>query len=278
MKNHLTGKGIGVVILDTGIYPHIDFDNRIVCFKDFVNELPMPYDDNGHGTHVSGILGGSGKGSNGKYCGIAPECHIISLKILDKHGNGRMTNIFEAISWILDHYKQYNIRIVNISVGSIGTSVSKNESLIEKVDALWDAGLTVVTAAGNMGPKPGTITVPGSSRKVITVGSSDLLHERNGISGVGPTSECICKPDIVTPGAFIISCSITAKNSYTKKSGTSMSTPMVSGAIALLLEKEPLLTNVEIKMRLKESAINLGYSRNQQGWGKLDIHKLLSSR
>lgn len=274
-SSDLTGKGIGVAILDTGIYPHIDFDKRIIRFKDFINHLPMPYDDNGHGTHVSGILGGNGKASNGKYCGIAPGCLIISCKILDKHGNGRMTYIFEAIEWILTHYKQYNIRIVNISVGSISSSNSKKESLIEKVDSLWDAGLTVVTAAGNMGPKPGTITVPGSSRKVITVGSSDLLNEKYGISGVGPTSECICKPDIVAPGASIISCSNTSKSTYTKKSGTSMSTPIVSGAIALLLEKEPLLTNVEIKMRLKEAAIDLGYTRNQQGWGKLDINKFL---
>lgn len=270
-----TGKDIGVVILDTGIYPHIDFDHRIVCFKDFVNQKTAPYDDNGHGTHVAGILAGSGKGSNGKYRGIASGCNIISCKILDKNGNGRMVNIFQAIDWILENYKKYNIRIVNISVGSISSSNSKKESLIQYVDNLWDQGLTVVAAAGNMGPKPGSITVPGSSRKVITVGSSDLLDTKTGISGVGPTSDCICKPDIVAPGASVISCAAGPKNSYTQKSGTSMSTPIVSGAIALLLEKNPLLTNVEIKMLLKEAAVDMGYARNQQGWGKLDINKLL---
>ncbi|MBS6196570.1 MAG: S8 family peptidase [Clostridiales bacterium] len=272
----LTGKGIGVAILDTGIYPHIDFDKRISAFGDFLNGRKKPYDDNGHGTHVAGIVGGSGKASEGRYKGIAPGCRIISLKILDKRGNGRMQDVLKALQWVRENKKRYGIRIVNISIGTVGSGNKNSDLLVKAVEELWDEGLVVVTAAGNMGPEPGSITAPGISRKVITVGSSDLLDASGGISGTGPTKECICKPDIVTPGAGVISCAPGVKSGYTVKSGTSMSTPKVSGAIALMLEKDPLLSNVEIKMLLKEAAVDRGYQRNQQGWGELDMDRFLS--
>lgn len=271
----LTGSGIGVAVLDTGIYPHIDFDTRITAFRDFLNGRKRPYDDNGHGTHVAGLIAGSGKASSGKYCGIAPGCHIICAKILDKRGNGMMKDVLDALCWVRSNKEKYGIRIVNISVGTVDGSGKTGARLVKAVEDAWDDGLIVVTAAGNMGPSPGTITAPGISRKVITVGSSDLLDAKHGISGAGPTRDCICKPDIVAPGSHIISCAPGAKGGYTAKSGTSMSTPSVSGAIALMLEKDPYLTNVEIKMLLKEAAVDLGYGRNQQGWGKLDLNAFL---
>lgn len=271
----LTGSGIGVAVLDTGIYPHIDFDTRIAAFRDFLNGRKRPYDDNGHGTHVAGLIAGSGKGSGGKYCGAAPGCHIICAKILDKRGNGMMRDVLDALYWVRSNKEKYNIRIVNISVGTVDGSGKTGARLVRAVEDAWDDGLIVVTAAGNMGPSPGTITAPGISRKVITVGSSDLLDTKNGISGAGPTRDCICKPDIVAPGSHIISCAPGVKGGYTAKSGTSMSTPRVSGAIALMLEKDPYLTNVEIKMLLKEAAVDLGYGRNQQGWGELDLNAFL---
>ena len=146
---------------------------------------------------------------------------------------------------------------------------------VKAVEQAWDQGFVVVTAAGNMGPAYGSVTAPGSSKKVITVGASDMLDRISSVSGAGPTAECVCKPDLVAPGADVISCA-NKRNSYAIKSGTSMSTPKVSGAIALLLQKDPLLTNVEVKMLLRESCIDLGYPRNRQGWGKLDIRKLLT--
>lgn len=271
----LTGKGVGVAILDTGIYPHIDFDNRIAVFQDFIGSRKRPYDDNGHGTHVAGLIAGSGKGSQGKYKGSAPGSHLAVLKILDKRGNGRMQDVLQALDWIRKNGSRYRIRIVNISIGTIGSGVKNSLQLIESVEAIWDLGYIVVTAAGNMGPEPGSITAPGSSRKVITVGSSDMLEGKAGISGIGPTEECICKPDLVAPGSHIISCAPGGKGLYTAKSGTSMSTPQVAGAIALLLEKEPQLKNVEVKMLLKESVEDLGYERNRQGWGLFRKEKLL---
>ena len=95
-------------------------------------------------------------------------------------------------------YEQYHIRVINISVGT--TQREGHEDLIEAVEEAWDKGLVVVAAAGNMGPGKGSITAPGSSRKIITVGSSDMLVRNQGISGRGPTINCISKPDIVAPG------------------------------------------------------------------------------
>ena len=266
VEKNLTGKGVGVAVLDTGIFPHVDFDSRIWAFQDFVNKRTVPYDDCGHGTHVMGILGGSGKASGGKCRGIAPGCGLIALKVLDDKGNGSQDTVIRALDWIQENRETYKIRIVNISVGT--TERFGHERLIQAVEDAWDSGLVVVAAAGNQGPGQGSITAPGSSKKIITVGSSDMLFQNQGISGRGPTKECVSKPDIVAPGNEILSCSNKISGfPYTRKSGTSMSTPRVSGGIALLLEKDPAYTNLEIKKRLKRTAKNLGYSHNLQGWG-----------
>lgn len=278
----LTGKGIGVAILDTGIFLHQDFENRVTAFTDLVRHRIEPYDDNGHGTHIAGIIGGAGLESGGRYHGVAPECSLICLKVLDHKGNGYASDVLGGLKWIRDHKEEFGIRVVNISVGSLGKkSMSENSALVKGVDAAWDAGLVVVVAAGNNGPGQRTITTPGISRKVITVGCSDDYKEVDvagnkmiDYSGRGPTSACILKPDIVAPGSNIVSCA-GRKGGYTRKSGTSMSTPLVSGAIALLLEKYPEMTNLDVKLRLREKAVDLGLPRNQQGWGLLDVERLV---
>lgn len=270
-----TGKGIGVAVLDTGIYPHADFGNRICAFSDFLAYKNKPYDDNGHGTHVSGILGGNGAASDGKYKGMAPECEIVALKVLDRFGNGNKEDVLRAFSWIMKYKDIYHIRVVNISVGTTYRTRGDHDVLIEGVEKLWDEGLVVVTAAGNQGPAPGSITAPGCSRKVITVGSSDMLKGNGGVSGRGPTFQCVCKPDLVAPGNRIVSCVPGGGGNYGIKSGTSMSTPLIAGAAACMLEKDPLLTNVDIKMMLKESCDDLGFPKNQQGWGQFNERKFM---
>lgn len=280
----LTGKGVGVAVLDTGIYPHRDFDNRITVFNDIIKRKPLTYDDNGHGTHISGIIGGSGLASDGRYQGVAPKCHIISVKVLDHKGNGYASDVLSGLKWIEKHKDECGIRIVNISVGSFTRKgMSEDSALVKGVNAAWDAGLIVVVAAGNNGPGRYTITTPGISRKVITVGCSDDYKEVDvagsrmiDYSGRGPTGACICKPDIVAPGSGIVSCA-NRQGGYTVKSGTSMSTPIVSGAIALLLEKYPHMTNKDVKLYLWEKAVDLGLPRNQQGWGLLDVRNLVGT-
>ena len=274
-KSFYTGKGIGVCILDTGIYEHIDFTGRIWAFYDFLAFKRRPYDDNGHGTHVAGLVAGDGTASMGKYRGAAPGCGIIALKVLDRYGNGSQDDVLRALRWIREYRQQYRIRVVNISVGTTYNSIRNHARLLESVEQLWDEGVVVVTAAGNQGPRPGSITAPGSSKKVITVGSSDLLEGRSAISGRGPTAECVCKPDIVAPGNKIMSCVPGKPYSYGVKSGTSMSTPLVTGAIACALEKNPALTNTDIKTMLMNSAEDMGLPQNLQGWGKFNRRKFL---
>ncbi len=280
--NGITGRGIGVAVLDTGCFPHRDLGNRIAGFGDMIRKRTQTYDDNGHGTHVCGIIGGDGYGSDGLYCGVAPGCHLIPVKVLDRRGNGYASDVLAGLRFIREHRSLWNIRIVNISVGSLSRrNMSENSALVRGVNEAWDSGLVVVVAAGNMGPKSGTITTPGISRKVITVGCSDDYREINVMgnrmidySGRGPTGACICKPDIVAPGASVTSCSC-QPGGYATKSGTSMATPLVSGAIALLLEKYPDMSNRDVKLFLRERSVDLGLPRNQQGWGMLDVEKLL---
>lgn len=278
----VTGSGVGVAVLDTGIYPHEDFQNRIIAFQDIVQKRSKLYDDNGHGTHISGIIGGAGCSSEGRYCGVAPGCNIISIKVLDRKGNGYASDVLAGLKWARENKERYGIRIVNISVGSYSKkNMNENSALVKGVNTAWDDGLVVVVAAGNQGPGSMTITTPGISRKVITVGCSDDHKEVTVMgskmvdySGRGPTGACICKPDVVAPGSSIISCS-NELGRYMVKSGTSMSTPLVSGAIALLLEKYPKMSNRDVKLRLSDHCVDLGLPRNQQGWGGLDICKLL---
>lgn len=272
---------IGVAILDTGIYPHIDFDSRIVAFKDFVKGYEKSYDDNSHGTHVAGIIGGSGKASRGRFKGICPECNIIAVKVLDRQGNGKIENVLAGIWWILDNAARLNIRVMNLSFGAADTNGRAEEVLVTAVEKVWNNNIVVVTAAGNEGPESGSVTVPGISKKVITVGTYDDSEytDSNGVrhknySGRGPTKDCIVKPEVLTVGSNIVSCA-NMKNGYMAKSGTSMSAPIVSGAIAKLLTQYPHMEPKAVKMRLLERAVPLGLEKEHQGWGLLDLEKFL---
>lgn len=303
-EHGIFGKGVTVAIVDTGISLHKDFvegGNRVIAFEDFISHHKEPYDDNGHGTHVAGIIGGNGFSSKGKYIGVAPACSFVGVKVLDSRGDGNISDVLAGLQWIIDNRKKYNIRIVNISVGtSAKDNLDENSLLVQGVNAVWDSGVVVVVAAGNNGPGPMSISTPGISRKVITVGSSDDnvavevfgSNRTKDYSGRGPTPFCIKKPDIVAPGSNIISCNISritarAKNNgfrlsssespmmYTIKSGTSMATPVVTGAIALLLSAHPEFSNREVKLRLRNCAVDLGQHWEKQGWGLLNVRKLL---
>lgn len=285
---HIDGHGVTTAVLDTGISPHPDLKGRIVAFGDMLYGKKRMYDDNSHGTHVAGIIAGSGGLSSGLYAGIAPASQIVAVKVLDQKGEGKIRFLIEGIKAILRNRDKWQIRIVNISIGTLPHQGDEEEmELMRWVDQLWDEGLVVVTAAGNFGPRSGTVTIPGISKKVITVGASDDGNQKDrygkvgtNYSGRGPTSECVCKPDLVAPGSYIRSCNgfSQKKNqkAYSVKSGTSMSAPVVSGAVALLLSKYPDMKNVEVKLRLLMSADDMGKDPNIQGRGLLNIEKLLN--
>lgn len=281
--------GVTIAILDTGVAFHPDFDHRIIDFKDFVNNKNKRYDDSGHGTHVAGCICGNGMLSNGRYKGIAPYSRLVVGKVLDYKGDGLIENMAQGIEWVLNRKDELDIRVLNISIG-MGESAEKEKinRLLVLVEQAWNEGLVVVCAAGNMGPKPMSLSPLGVSRQVITVGCHEggyfgkRDHLCEDYSGRGPSPYAMKKPDLVAPGTDIISCNAGIarrgrfyRNAYVAKSGTSMATPIVSGAAALLLQKYPFYTNAQVKQKLQYTAMDLNEPWNKQGWGMVRIDRLL---
>ncbi len=267
-----TKKQPGVVLLDSGVDPHPDLTDCVRVFIDFLHQRKKPYDDYGHGTHIAGIIAGTGKMSNGKRKGYSPGCPLYVLKILDEHGEGRREYVRRALDWIQMHKEQYNLRILNFSLGSGPGDTANQQKILEMVDPMVEQGMIVIAAAGNLGPGRGSVTAPGSSKKVITVGASDMLKYTMVYSGRGPTKECVCKPDVVFPGSNIVSCCARCENRglYCTKSGTSMSSAAVAGLTAELLKRYPKATHREIKNSMRYCCSTLHMDQNAQGWGKLE--------
>ena len=283
IKGRYLGQGITVAVLDTGICAHPDFGNRIAGFRDFVHGKEDPYDDSGHGTHVAGILAGDGRLSKGRYAGMAPKASLLIGKVLDQDGNGSVETVLEGMRWVLSIRKKYPIAVVNISVGAKqNLETCQKKQLVRGAESLWDAGISVVASAGNDGPKRGSIASPGDSRKIITVGAYEEIRWREHAvggrwkySGRGPSDLCVIKPDLVAPGLGIVSCGRMEqeKQAYVEKSGTSMAAPMVAGAAACLLSEYSDMSNVEVKLRLRESCTPL--KEEGTGWGLLNMSRLL---
>lgn len=281
------GQGITIAVVDTGVAPHNDLikpNNRIVGFKDFVNNKTTPYDDNGHGTHVSGILAGNGYSSQKKYQGVAPEASILGVKVLDESGSGNTSDIIDAISWIIKTKNEYNTKIINLSLGSPANNPCSSDPLCKAVEQAVNNGICVVVAAGNSGPASKTILSPGISPNVITVGAMNDRRTsgtpKNTIpsfSSRGPTKEGLNKPDLVAPGVNIMSLSNTRLDGYISLSGTSMATPLVSGSIALILQKQKNLSPKEIKNILMDSCVDLKDNQENQGSGMVNLKKIFHS-
>lgn len=278
------GEGITIAVIDTGLAPHEDLtrpNNRIIGFKDMINNKDIPYDDNGHGTHVSGIIAGNGFSSRGKYMGVAPKSNILAIKAVDESGSGTTSDIIAAISYIVETKDKYNTKIINLSLGTPANSTCDRDPLCKAVDMAVKAGLVVVTAAGNSGPGEGTILSPGINRNVITVGAVDDKRTLDlsddtiaNFSSRGPTVEGLIKPDIVAPGVNIRSLSNNNLNNYSSLSGTSMATPLVSGSVALLFNKYGDLSPNEIKKHLISACVDLKDSKENQGAGMLNLRLL----
>lgn len=286
-----TGRNVVAAVLDTGAaVTHPDLAERIIGFKDFVNGRKDCYDDCGHGTHVCGILAGNGTASQGKYRGIAPEALLVVGKVLNYNGDGNMMDMLAGMEWVLRISRNYGIRALNISVGLNDLKDEESKGLlVDAASRLWDAGIAVVAAAGNKGPGPMTISPIGCSAKVITVGCNDggYFGDRENIcenySGRGPTEYVLKKPDIVAPGTDITSCNLKCrknyrgyKYAYTEKSGTSMATPIITGAACLYFEKFPCADNEGMKRKMIYTATDLREPWTKQGWGMINIPKFLS--
>ena len=278
------GAGIGVAIIDSGIADKPDLHNQngytVVYSQNFITGGSGANDWYGHGTHVAGIVAGTGSQSQGVFAGVAPSANLINLLVLDNNGSSTDSVVIAAIQRAIQLKSTYNIRVINLSLGRPVFESYTQDPLCQAVEAAWKAGIVVVVAAGNQGRNNsagtngyGTITAPGNDPYVITVGamktegtasrSDDLIAS---YSSKGPTLiDHFVKPDLVAPGNQIVSVlgDGTLPNLYSGNktdgayfilSGTSMATPIVSGAAALLLQQNPNLTPDLVKARLMKTA------------------------
>lgn len=295
-NNGIDGNGISVAVVGTGVYPHPDFEDRIVAFKDFVEFNDEPSDGGGHETHVAGIIAGSGKISGKRYTGVAPGANIIGIRTgKDTRPSVDDENFHRTVTWIIENKDKYNIKIVNFSFG--GNFSDKYWDLF--IGKLIENGITVVAAAGNSGPRGGTINYPASNKAVISVGNLDQFSTTTVLDDIvatgssrGSILDGKVKPDIIAPGVSIISTLARGsgadnegrdigidfdkdgKNDYVIMSGTSMSAPFVSGVVALMYQVNPDLTPEEVGNILRETADKLpGVSKEAQGSGVINPQK-----
>lgn len=273
----LYAQGVSVAVIDTGVYPHLDFlmpCARIAVFEDFLSGGRYPYDDNGHGSAVSSILLGNGLVSNGRYAGIAPKARLIALKAMDAHGEGSAFHILEAMQWIYQNREKHNIKVVVMSFGT--PPLGADDPLVLGAEVLWRSGVTVVASAGNSGPKQNTVTSPGISPLVLTVGGAGFESGEPYVPDFSSRGEVdgIVKPDIVAP-AVDIRCCDTA-GGYTTLTGTSMSTPVVAGLAAHILALRPSFTPDRVKDVILSAAVKLSDPSNACGSGLADARAILS--
>ena len=278
----LNGAGVGVAVIDSGVDTrHVALRNRVVASVDFTGGDGV--DRYGHGTHVAATIAGRARRTSApsEYRGIASRAHIVSLRVLGDDGSGVASNVIEAIDWAIEHQRQYNIRVINLSLGAPVLQPYRDDPLCEAVDRAIDAGIVVVASAGNHGVTAdgwriyGGITSPGNHPGVITVGALDTKQTSDrsddGVatwSSRGPTMyDLVMKPDLVAPGSRVTSAeaagsylsatfpqrhvSGSGATAYMQLSGTSMAAGVVSGAAALLLEGRPRLSPRETKLALQ---------------------------
>lgn len=272
------GAGVTVAVLDTGVdATHPDLEDRVDAQVNF-SESPDTVDRVGHGTHVASTVAGSGARSGGKYKGVAPGARIISGKVLGDDGSGSPSGIIAGMQWAVAQ----GAKVVNLSLGSDGTpETDPVEQAVNELSA--DSGTLFVVAAGNSGPAAGTIGSPGSAAAALTVGAVDRTDVIAEFSSRGPTADGSLKPDLTAPGVDIVAAKAAegvegdqAADGYVSMSGTSMATPHVAGAAAILAQQHPDWTGERIKAVLTGSAAPApDLAAFAQGTGRTDIARAI---
>jgi serine protease AprX len=278
----VVGEGITVAVLDTGMSNHQavirDIEGvkgRVVGWKDFINGRPNLYDPNGHGTHVAGIIAATHLGIDGEWNGVAPGVNLLPVRVLNRYGYGTYEQVIQGIDWVVANKDVYGVRVMNLSLVALAQSPYWADPLNLAVMQAWAEGIVVVAAAGNGGPSPMTIGVPGNVPYVITVGaftdaytpsdwSDDYLAP---FSAAGPTLDGFVKPDVVAPGAHMVApmspgaqLALTypdnkISDQYFSMAGTSQAAGVVSGIAALILENNPDLEPDQVKYRIMVTAL-----------------------
>jgi serine protease AprX len=255
-----TGRGVVVALMDTGIADHPDLSGSVLARVDFVNDGSTSLDPGGHGTFLAGLIAAHGR----TFSGVAPDAKLISLRVLDAQGRGTMHAVLAAFDWVLHNRSTYHVNVLNLSFGAPQTTTYHRTLLAGVVESAWFAGVTVVSAAGNDGPKPGTIAMPGADPFVVTVGSFDDEGTVNPnddhesvFSSRGPTKDGFTKPDVLAPGEHVVSLRVPGtsldnksdgvSSGYARLSGTSASSAFVSGVAALVLEAHPSYSPTQVK-------------------------------
>jgi subtilisin len=255
----VTGSGVKIAVLDTGIDASHE-DLNVAGGASFVADEPDALTDgNGHGTHVAGTI--AALNNNVGVVGVSYDVDLYAVKVLSAAGSGTLSGIAQGIEWAIDN----DMDVINMSLGgSTGSSTLKQAS-----DNAYNSGIVVVAAAGNSGSFFGlinTIGYPARYDSVIAVGAVDANNNRASFSSVGNQLE------VMAPGVDINS--TLPGNQYGALNGTSMASPHVAGAAALILAKYPNMTNVEVRQKLRDTATNLGSAFNY-GHGVINVEEAL---
>jgi serine protease AprX len=297
-----TGSGVTVALIDTGVADVPDLAGRVLTVtNDLTGETapcvnfsgePDCGDSYGHGTFLAGIIAGNGAASGGTWKGVAPEANIVSIKIGGRDGSADVSAVLAAMQWTVSFKDRYGIKVVNLSLGTNSTQTYRTDPLNYAVERAWDAGLAVVVSASNTGPAAGTISKPGDDPLVITVGAVDDRGTAGtgddmlpNFSSRGPTAaDGLAKPDVVAPGAHIVSLRAIGSavdvnfpnyvdGAYRQGSGTSMSAAVVSGSIALMLQANPTMTPDRVKYALTSTARGVASTDHMAvGSGEIDTY------
>jgi serine protease AprX len=287
----VTGKGIRIALLDSGISAHTALGTRVVKSVSFVSGDASKLDAFGHGTHIAGLITGSASAASGittAYTGgIAPGAELVNVRVLGPDGTGLTSDVIDGIDWVIANKATYKIRILNLSLGHAVMESAATDPLCLAVERAVRAGIVVVASAGNRGkadtgqPILGGITSPGNSPYAITVGAlntwSTVSRSDDSVttySSRGPTRfDLAVKPDVVAPGNKVVSLEAAGSylrtayptthvagkgsNGYQRLSGSSMAAGVVSGGVALLLQGSPGLTPQQVKLLLQTGSTYL---------------------
>jgi len=288
--SRVTGRGVGVAVIDTGIAGDVpDFQTPRSGSRVIASAVTNPCardanDQYGHGTHVAGLIAGNslvypiGHWAHGKYMGVAPRANLISVKVSDDDGNTTVLDVIYGIQFAVDHKADYGIRVVNLSLSSTVAESYRTDPLDAAVESAWFGGLVVVTAAGNEGATNDGVTfAPANDPWVITAGALDDRGTFTRLDDIlaswsshGLTQDGVRKPELLAPGARLVS--TLAPNSdfahlcpecvvdsgrYFRAGGTSMSAAVVSGAAALLLEEHPSWSPAQVKGALVSKLVDV---------------------
>jgi len=290
------GQGVTVAVVDTGIADVPDLAGRVIDGIDFTGDHDYRLDGFGHGSFVAGIVAGDGTSSHGKYVGVAPGADLVSLKIAGADGASNIVEVIKALQAAIamkTAHPEYNLRVLNLSLGTDSKTTYLLSPLDQAVEEVWNAGIVVVVSSSNLGQQgAGTVTKPADDPLVVTVGAIDDLGTATrtddvmaGFSGKGPTQDGFHKPDVVASGRSLVSLRAPGSAidtrypksrvgaSYFRGSGTSFSTAVASGAAALVLESNPLLSPDQVKARLMDTAVPLSpHDADVDGAGSVDAY------